>query len=140
AIDPDNCYLYYERSKVRALLGERAAAREDRVRCHELGFDLIASWENHLNWERHTMEGGNRLAVQREVIPHLTALLKVIPEHVGTFELRAQAFEMLGEPDKAARDRKRAQRLDPLPTPAPGQRETGWQDWYRTIVSNPSRD
>ena len=137
-VDPENCYLHYERAVVRALLGEKAAAREDRVRCHELGFDLIAFYVNHLNLEKQTMARGNPVVVKREVIPHLTSYLKIIPEHVGMLELRAQAFQMVGEPDKAARDRRRLHQVSPLPIPAPGQRERGWQHWYWKIAKGRS--
>ena len=124
-VDPENCYLHYERAVVRALLGEKAAAREDRVRCHELGFDLIAFYVNHLNLEKQTMARGNPVVVKREVIPHLTSYLKIIPEHVGMLELRAQAFQMVGEPDKAARDRRRLQQVNPFADSCAAAKGTG---------------
>jgi hypothetical protein len=129
---PDDCYLHFRRAEVRAWLRQHDGARHDRVRCHELGFNLVAFYEDFLKSQANEMGLRNPVRVKKVVIPQLTHLLKLFPEHAGAWELRAQAFEMMGEPAKAARDRKkiRIRTLVPLPDAAPGRKEEGFGKWF----------
>lgn len=127
---PEDRYLYLRRSEVRAIRGEREGARRDRERCHELGLDLIGHYDEGLERQRQDIARGNATLVQRAVIPELTFLLKLIPEHVRARELRAQAFESVGNGRRAAQDRKMAQRLEPLPTPTPAPDDTPFGRWF----------
>jgi hypothetical protein len=70
------------------------------------------------------------MLVRKSVIPMLTFLLKLIPEHVEARELRAQAFESVGNARRAVQDRKMLQRLEALPAPTPAPDDTPFGRWF----------
>jgi tetratricopeptide (TPR) repeat protein len=127
---PEDRYLYLRRSEVRAIRGEREGARSDRERCHELGLDLIAYYDEFLERHRRDVVRGNAALVQKSVIPTLTFLLKMIPEHLKARELRAQAFESVGNARRAAQDRKMLQLMEALPAAVPAPDDTPFGRWF----------
>jgi tetratricopeptide (TPR) repeat protein len=137
-MSPGERYLYFRRAEVRAILGERGAAREDRVRCHELGLDLIAFYNEFIERQVRDIGRGIPLRVKKSVIPQLSFLLKLVPEHARAREVRAQAFDFLGNPRRAAQDHKMLVGIKPLPPPAPAPDDTTYHQWFWTMMGTES--
>src|SRR5262249_37622559 len=110
-------------------------AREDRVRCHELGHDLFRHYEKYLFGLSTDIVADRPLRVTKSVIPALTFLLKLVPEHAGALEVRAYAYEVVGNARKAARDRERLLRVKPLPAAAPPPDETTFSQWFWNLMN-----
>jgi len=127
---PDDRYLFFRRAEVRAIRGECEGARSDRLRCHDLGLDLIAFYDESIERQRRDIARGSGMLVRKSVIPHLSFLLKLVPEHVKAREVRAAAFELLGNARRAAQHRKMLEHVDSLPAPAPAPDDTTFHSWF----------
>ncbi len=135
-LGPGDRYLHYRRSEVRALLGDTDAARADRERCHELGLDVVAGFDDLVRRNGLEVRAGNPRRVKRLVIPELTHVLKLVPEHAGARKLRARAYDLLGDARKAARDRELLQKVRPLPRPAPPPDQQEFGAWFFDLMDS----
>ena len=135
ALRPDDRYLYFRRAEVRAIRGDHTGARRDRERCHQLGFDLIGFYAGFIEGQlRPNLDRGDPRPLKGFVIPQLTFLLKVVPEHVQAREARARAFELLGNARRAAEDQRMIERVEPLPAPAPPPDATDFHHWFMDMM------
>ncbi len=143
AIEPRDRYLYFRRAEVRAILGDKEGARHDRVRCHELGLDLIGFYDELIARHALSMSGrsallggrdhgdsGALVRITKSAMPELNFLLKLVPEHGPARKVRAQAFELVGNLHRAERERKTLDTVKPLPPPAPPLDDTTYSKWF----------